>query len=122
MAARSKATVETYQRGLRLLAMRTQAKHGEWLGWLRRERLSQPTAWRYMRFATRVQTEPQWKWLREQDRLVRRIEADERAHLRRHGHPRDWTTLLTGLAAMTATPSRGARTPRTARRATETSR
>ena len=120
MAARGKATVETYQLGLRLLAMRKQAKHGEWLECLRQARLSQPTAWRYMRFATRVQTEPQWKWLREQDRLVRRIAAGERAYERRNGHRRDWTKLPTGLAEMTSTPSRGARKPRTARGAKQT--
>jgi hypothetical protein len=98
MAAHGKATLETYRLGLRLLAMRKQAKHGQWLAWLRQSRISQPTAWRYMRFATRVQMgkDPRSARLREEDRLVRKSEAEERAYTRKHGHPRDWTKLLTG--------------------------
>src|SRR5215471_15330531 len=93
MAARGKGTVETYRLGLRLLAQRKRAKHGEWLAGLRQVRISQPTAWRYMRFATAVKTEPQWAWLRKQDRLLRSIEAEERAYAGKHGHPRDWTKV-----------------------------
>src|SRR4029453_6613940 len=95
MAAPGKATLETYWRGLRPLAKRKQVKHGEWLVWLRQSRISQPTAWRYMRFATRVKTDPRFAWLRQQDRDVRHLQAEEGEYERQHGHPRDWTKILT---------------------------
>jgi hypothetical protein len=111
MAASGKATLETYRLGLRLLATRKQAKHGEWLAWLRQSRISQPTAWRYMRFATQVKTDPRWAWLRKQDRLVRALDAEARAYERTHGHPRDWTKRLGALA--TAAPVAAAPSGRT---------
>ena len=95
MPAKGKATVETYRLGLKLLEMRRAAKHGEWLAAVRATGISQPTAWRYMRFARAVKRgDPGWKWIRSQDRLLRRIEADEKGYEREHGHKYDMAKAL----------------------------
>jgi hypothetical protein len=104
MPAKGKATVETYQLGLRLLAARRQAKHGEWLAFLRETGVSQPTAWRYMKFAERVKTEPRFANLREQERIYRRNLADER----KHGRP-DFSKGAAAVAALKAGARRGGR-------------
>ncbi len=57
MPAKRVYGVEAYETGLKLLAIRKRAKHGGWLRALREMKLSQPTAWRRMRFAEDIKAE-----------------------------------------------------------------
>ncbi len=64
--------------------------------------MSQPTAWRYMRFAAQVKAgDPRWEAIRREDRLIRRIEADEK----KHGRP-DLTKLAKALTILKSKPAR----------------
>jgi DnaJ-like protein/DUF3102 family protein len=58
MPAPRKDPVELYALGRRLLEARRRMKHGAWLPWLRAQRISQPTAWRAMRFAEAMESTP----------------------------------------------------------------